>query len=230
MGLGPLLSLTTLHFFSQLIRSIVVVVAALFPIVNPLGSALLFLSLTRGYAPELRQALVLRITINSFLLLVVSILIGSHVLHFFGVSIPVVQVAGGTIVAATGWSLLRQKDGDPKPRETNPATATQQAFYPLTLPITVGPGSISVAITLGANNAGHIYSLDSLPVLISSFIGAFIVALSVYVCYRSAERLERILGEVGLSVFLRLSAFIVICIGVQITWNGVAALVHSLYL
>ena len=100
-----------------------------------------------------------------------------------------------------------------------------QAFYPLTLPITVGPGSISVAITLGANTAGHIYSW---PILVSTFAGAFIVALSVYICYRSAERLERFLGEVGSSVFLRLSAFIVICIGVQITWNGVAALVHSL--
>jgi multiple antibiotic resistance protein len=214
-----------MHFVTQLIRAIVVVVAALFPIVNPLGSALLFLSLTRGYTHEIRQALVLAISMNSFLLLVISILIGSHVLHFFGVSIPVVQVAGGMIVAATGWSLLRQKDGDPKPREMNPAAATQQAFYPLTLPITVGPGSISVAITLGANNAGHIYSL---PLLVSSFVGAFLVALSVYICYRSAERLERFLGEVGLSVFLRLSAFIVICIGVQITWNGVAALVHSL--
>ena len=197
----------------------------LFPIVNPLGSALIFLGLTRGYSPEILRSLVVAITINSFLLLIVSILIGSHVLHFFGVSIPVVQVAGGMIVATTGWGLLSQKEGDPKPKDVNPATAPQQAFYPLTLPITVGPGSISVAITLGANAAGHIYSFTS---LISSFVGAFLVALSVYICYRSAEQLERLLGEVGLSIFLRLSAFVLICIGVQISWNGVAALVHSL--
>ena len=213
---------------SELSRAIAVVVVTLFPIVNPLGSALIFLTLTRGYPADLRRNLVIRVAINSFLLLVMSILIGSHVLHFFGISIPVVQVAGGMIVAATGWSLLRQKDGDgdPKPKETlNPMTAGKQAFYPLTLPITVGPGSISVAITLGADNA---WRISSWPVLVSSLVGAFIVALSVYICYRSAERLERFLGEVGLSVFLRLSAFIVICIGVQITWNGVAALVHSL--
>lgn len=210
---------------SHLAREIALVIAALFPIVNPLGSSLLFLSLTRGYSSEVRHNLVFRITVNSFLLLVVSILIGTHVLSFFGVSIPVVQVAGGTIVAATGWSLLLQKDGDPKPKTVNPASATQQAFYPLTLPITVGPGSISVAVTLGANSARPFYSWE---VLVSSLVGAFIVALSVYICYRSAERLERFLGEVGLSVFLRLSAFIVICIGVQITWNGIAALVHGL--
>jgi multiple antibiotic resistance protein len=214
-----------LHIVSHLIGAIVVVVATLFPIVNPPGSAPIFLSLTRWYSHEIREALVLRVSINSFLLLVVSILIGSHVLHFFGVSIPVVQVAGGIVVASTGWNLLRQKEGDPMPRELSPDLATQQAFYPLTLPITVGPGSISVAITLGANGALHVYLWTS---LVSSLVGAFIVALSVYICYRSAERLERFLGEVGMSVFLRLSAFIVICIGVQITWNGVAALVHSL--
>ena len=169
----------------------------------------------------------LRITINSFLLLVISILIGSHVLHFFGVSIPVVQVAGGLVVSVTGWSLLAQREPDVKERKAvDAAAATQQAFYPLTLPITVGPGSISVAITLGANNTAR--SIYAWPVFVAAVVGPAIVALSIYICYRSADRLERILGQVGLGVFLRLSAFIVICIGVQITWNGIAALVHSL--
>ena len=201
------------------------VVAALFPIVNPLGSSLIFLSMTRGYSVLVRDNLVVRVTINSFLLLVISILIGSHVLHFFGVSIPVVQVAGGLIVSVTGWSLLAQRDADGKPQKVDAAFATQQAFYPLTLPITVGPGSISVAITLGANTARTMFAW---PLLIAALIGPLIVALSVYICYRSAEKLERILGAVGLGVFLRLSAFIVICIGVQITWNGIAALIHGL--
>jgi multiple antibiotic resistance protein len=214
-----------LHIVAQLTGAIVVVVAALFPIVNPLGSAPVFLSLTRGYPLDLRENLILRITVNSFLLLMISMLIGSHVLRFFGISIPVVQVAGGLIVAVTGWRVISEKEGDPKPQAVNPTAIYQQAFYPLTLPVTVGPGSISVAITLGANQAWHI---SSWPVLVSAVVGPLIVALSVYICYRSADRLERILGPVGLGVFLRLSAFIVICIGVQITWNGVAALVHGL--
>lgn len=214
-----------LHIVAQLTGAIIVAVAALFPIVNPLGSAPVFLSLTRGYPLDLRENLIFRITVNSFLLLMISMLIGTHVLRFFGISIPVVQVAGGLIVAVTGWRVISEKEGDPKPQAVNPAAIYQQAFYPLTLPITVGPGSISVAITLGANQAWHI---SSWPVLVSAIVGPLIVALSVYICYRSADRLERILGPVGLSVFLRLSAFIVICIGVQITWNGVAALVHGL--
>lgn len=214
-----------MHIVAQLTGAIIVAVAALFPIVNPLGSAPVFLSLTRGYPLDLRENLIFRITVNSFLLLMISMLIGTHVLRFFGISIPVVQVAGGLIVAVTGWRVISEKEGDPKPQAVNPAAIYQQAFYPLTLPITVGPGSISVAITLGANQAWHI---SSWPVLVSAIVGPLIVALSVYICYRSADRLERILGPVGLSVFLRLSAFIVICIGVQITWNGVAALVHGL--
>jgi len=214
------------HIVANVARSTVVVVAALFPIVNPLGSALIFLSLTRSFPANLRRILVLKVSLYSLILLVVSILIGSHVLHFFGVSIPVVQVAGGLIVSATGWKLLLQQDVDMKSQKVDPAVAMQQAFYPLTLPITVGPGSISVAITLGADSARTIFA--ELPLLIAALIGPFIVALSIYICYRSADRLEKILGPTGLGIFLRLSAFIVICIGVQILWNGAAALIHSL--
>ena len=215
-----------MEIVAHVTRSIVVVVAALFPIVNPLGSAPLFLSLTRSFPASLRKTLVLKVSIYSFVLLVVSILIGSHVLHFFGVSIPVVQVAGGLIVSATGWKLLLQQDADMKSQSVDPNVALQQAFYPLTLPITVGPGSISVAITLGADTARTIFA--ELPLLIAALVGPFIVALSVYISYRSADKLEKVLGPTGLGIFLRLSAFIVICIGVQILWNGVAALIHSL--
>ncbi|HUN87165.1 MAG TPA: MarC family protein [Terriglobales bacterium] len=215
-----------MEIVASVTRSILVVVAALFPIVNPLGSALLFLSLTRAFPSSLRRTLVLKVSIYSFILLIVSILIGSHVLHFFGVSIPVVQVAGGIVVSATGWKLLLQPDSDMKSKAVDPSVALQEAFYPLTLPITVGPGSISVAITLGADTARTIYL--ELPRLIAALVGSFIVALSVYICYRSADKLEKILGPTGLGIFLRLSAFIVICIGVQILWNGVAALIHGL--
>ncbi len=214
-----------MHLVAELARATILVVAALFPIVNPLGSAPIFFSLTQGYAADVRDDLILRVTINSFILLVISILIGSHVLHFFGVSIPVVQVAGGLIVVATGWNLLSQRETTVEPRAVDLVAASKEAFYPLTLPITVGPGSISVAITLGANTAHNIHDW---PVLVASVVGPFIVALSVYISYRSAERLVRILGEVGLGVLLRLTAFIVICIGVQIIWNGVAALIHGL--
>lgn len=200
-------------------------VAALFPIVNPLGSAVIFLGLTRGYTTKVRNGLVQAITLNSFLLLVVSILIGSHVLDFFGVSIPVVQVAGGLVVVAMGWNMLQQQgDSSLAPSQLSPESARQQAFYPLTLPVTVGPGSISVAVALGANSHTHPLGIVRFG---SAILGPLAIAISVYICYRSAERLERFLGETGLSVFTRLMAFIVLCIGIQIFWNGIVALLHT---
>ncbi len=138
----------------ELLKNCVLLVSALFPIVNPLGGSPIFLTLTQGYSSGDRRLLSTRIAMNSFILLVASYLVGSHVLAFFGVSLPIVQVAGGLVVLASGWALLNNKEDEV--REEVHETADRQqilrhAFYPLTLPLTVGPGSISVAITLGAN-------------------------------------------------------------------------------
>jgi len=143
----------------QVAKSILPVVSALFPIVDPIGGSPVFLLLTRDYAAETRRALARRIAVDSFILLVASFTLGAHVLSFFGISLPVVQVGGGLIVISTGWAMLNQKDANDQgsPRRTVAcADALSRAFYPLTLPLTVGPGSISVAITLGANAPQHL--------------------------------------------------------------------------
>jgi multiple antibiotic resistance protein len=210
---------------ADIFEATLLVVAALFPIVNPLGSSIIFLGLTNGYSHTLRAALVRRISFNSFLLLVASILIGGKVLDFFGISLPVVQVGGGLVVVAMGWSILQRSDEAPPAAALNPAEASEKAFYPLTMPITVGPGSISVAVALGANTQHQAYPLPAQ--LAAVLLGPALIALSVYISYRSAERLSKLLGRSGLNVFIRLSAFIVLCIGIQILWNGVAALAHA---
>lgn len=209
---------------ADLFEATLLVVAALFPIVNPLGSAVIFLGLTGGYTHAVRRSLVRRISWNSFLILLVSMLIGSRVLAFFGVSLPVVQVAGGLVVIAMGWSMLQQKSAEAPTTAVSSEAISEQAFYPLTLPITVGPGSISVAVALGANTQRQLYGWPAQ--IASTLLGPLLIALSVYLCFRSAERLEKLLGPTGMSVFLRLSSFIVLCIGIQIFWNGVAALAH----
>src|SRR5580692_9723034 len=142
----------------QVAKSILLVVSALFPIVDPIGGAPVFLLLTRDYAAETRRVLARHIAVDSFILLVASFAVGSHVLSFFGISLPVVQVGGGLIVISTGWAMLNQKDSNDRNavRSTvNCTDALRDAFYPLTLPLTVGPGSISVAVTLGANETHH---------------------------------------------------------------------------
>ncbi len=140
---------------TDLTKYTLLVVGALFPIVNPIGNTPIFLTLTRGLSDRGRKVLARMIAINGLMLILASIFIGTHILTFFGISLPVVQVGGGLLVISTGWALLRQPDDDGKdgvrPRQCSEQDYSRQAFYPLTLPLTVGPGSISVAITVGAN-------------------------------------------------------------------------------
>ncbi|HUR34957.1 MAG TPA: MarC family protein [Vicinamibacterales bacterium] len=204
------------------LRMALLEVAALFPIVNPVGTAPIFLSLTRGASAGTRATLARRIAVNGFVLLVASMLVGSYILKFFGISLPVVQVAGGLVLTVTGWSLLTQPPAAAAAERTVPVAHRdwlQQSFYPLTLPLTVGPGSLSVAVTLGASASGRIAL-----VLIATMLAATFIALTIYLSYAWSERLERLLGESAINVFLRLSSFLLLCIGVQILANGVKAL------
>ena len=161
-----------------------------------------------------------------------SLLIGAYVLDSFGLSVPVVQLAGGLVVCSLAWSLLGQSD-EPlewmhdaaKPLGRRPDLRTR-AFYPLTMPLTVGSGSISVAITIGANEL----SRGVATLIVDSLAhpsGVFVVALAVFVTLRYADRIMRRLGPTGTAVLLRMSAFILLCIGVQIMWNGLAALLRT---
>src|SRR2546425_8214869 len=210
-------------------KSLFLILTALFPIVDPLGGSPIFLAMTREYSPTMRRALSWRIAMNSFFLLVGSYFIGTHILSFFGISLPVVEVGGGLIVISTGWTLLKRgSDYDQKEVKQNiqPKDPYHNAFYPLTLPLTVGPGSISVAITLGANEPHHLG--PNLLAILSAVIGSALVALSIYLCYGFADRLAAVIGESGMGIILRLSSFLLVCIGVQILWNGVKALLHSI--
>lgn len=210
------------------ITALLLVVGGLLPIVNPVGSAPLFLSMTHGASEETRAELALKVAINSFLLIMGSLIIGGYVLKVFGLSLPVVQVAGGAVLCALGWNLL---SSEPPPPVANQPAATSdmviaRAFYPLTLPLTVDPGAISVAVTLGAN---HAKGVERVVIgLAAGVIGTAIIALSVWIAYRYAERIARWLGHTRVMVVLRLSAFIVLCIGVEITWNGIKSLASEL--
>jgi multiple antibiotic resistance protein len=161
--------------------------------------------------------------------LIGSYLIGTHILAFFGISVPVVQVGGGLIVISTGWAMLKQGEEEQRSkahREVQLGETFPQAFYPLTLPLTVGPGSISVAIILGAN-ARHGEGVH-LTAILAALVGSLLIAFSIHLCYGFADRLARIVGKTGMTVITRLSSFLLVCIGVQILWNGVRVLVGTL--
>jgi multiple antibiotic resistance protein len=211
----------------DLTNTFLLVYAGLFPIVNPIGGAPIFLALTRHCDDKERNMLALRVTRSSFLLLLGSLLVGSYVLEFFGITLPMVRVAGGLVVTAAGWNLLQEGDHAEQESAThaNP-TKPMDSFYPLTMPITVGPGSIAVAITIGSARPRVGFSH---LVLLGGAAGAGLIAISatIYVCYRFAEETLVVLGEQGTNVLIRLSAFILLCIGIEIIWSGYSALVHT---
>ena len=204
-------------------------VSALFPIVDPLAGSPIFLAMTREYPPETRRALAWQVAINSLVLMVASYFVGAHVLNFFGVSLPVVQVGGGLIVASMGWGMLLEKDDSYQSsrKDVQCSDALHSAFYPLTLPLTVGPGSISVAITLGANSTRR-YGFH-VAIILAAVVAMVVVAVTVLLCYGLADQLARLLGRTGMTVIVRLSSFLLVCIGVQIMWNGISALLSSLH-
>ena len=188
----------------------------------------MFLAMTADVSSEVRATLAKKIAINAFVLLLASLFVGTYVLEFYGLSVPIVQVAGGVVVCASGWELLRAGSVTQAVGASAPAASeiSSRAFYPLTLPLTVGPGTISIAITIGAHNPQSVRSrvLDGT----ADVLGAALIAATVFVCYRYADRMLRVVGETGTSVLVRLSAFIMLCVGVQICWSGARILLASL--
>lgn len=211
---------------NTILNAFLLVYAALFPIVNPIADAPLFLGLTEFCTGAQRNLLARRVALNSFFLLFGSLFVGSHVLEFFGISLPVVRVGGGLVVTAFGWKLLNAEPDTAKTDATSIKTLPDP-FYPLTMPLTVGPGSISVAITLGSQRP-KTAGIEQLALLAAGAVaGTMAIALTVYFSYRFAQRLVKLLGPHGTQVVVRLSAFILLCIGIQILWSGWSDLTAS---
>ncbi|HZB90025.1 MAG TPA: MarC family protein [Stellaceae bacterium] len=213
---------------NDIANSFLLIYAGLFPIVNPVGGAPIFLSMTRQSTDAERHALATRVAVNGFCLLLGSLFVGSHVLEFFGITLPVVRIAGGLVVSAFAWKLLNEADEAPEPQAGGGGQRTPlDAFYPLTMPLTVGPGSISVAITLGSQRpkAGDLTELALLGG--GAVAGVLAIGVTIYLCYRFAERIVAALGTSGTNVLMRLSAFVLFCIGIQIVWSGYSALIAT---
>ena len=212
------------------INTFVLVLASIFPVVNPPGSALVFLGLTSGATPEIRAVLARRIALNSFILLVCSFLLGALILQFYGISIPILRVAGGFIVAVSGWKLLNEgshKELEASAGGVDRTNLLDQAFYPLTLPLTTGPGSIAVVIsiaTFGGDDYGPCRQDHIRP---GKLLAIAVLALTILLCFAYADRIQRILGQGGTDIAVRLSAFILFCLGLQILWSGGNELLRS---
>jgi multiple antibiotic resistance protein len=188
--------------------------------------------MTKYTSANARRQLARRVAVNAFAVMAASLLVGAFVLKIYGISVPVLRVAGGLIVAHAGWTLLnagdQKKPADEQPERGRQTDHLSQAFYPLTLPLTTGPGTIAVMISLGLSRAAYSDYAQDLQSFAASVLAIAVMAAAIYVCFAYSDRLERVLGRGGTDIAVRLSAFILFCLGVQIIWTGASDLLGSL--
>ena len=211
--------------------------SALLPMVNPLGSALVFLGLVGDAPAPVFRSLARRIALNTVIFFVVIDLVGSAALDFFGISLPIVQFSGGIVIAAIAWTMLNQQDPMSSPEKTQAAEQMkaedvegkllQKSFYPFTFPITAGPGCIVVMLTLSAHIDQHTI-VNSVFAHVGLFLAVLLLSTTVYFCYAYAPRLTRAISPSTAHGILRVISFILLCIGVQIAWNGLEPLLRSI--
>lgn len=215
-------------FAAAFFEGLILVPVTLLPIINPLSTAPVFAA-TVGRDRELSFRLARQVAINSWIVMVTSMLIGTYVLALFGISLPVVRIGGGMLVAAAAWRMLHRKDDDvaheaalEETSALSRADIVRRSFFPITFPLTTGPGTIAAAIALGAR-------IPTTPVkflagAVIAALGALLVSLALYFLFARAAQVLEWLGEVGALVMTQLMAFILLCIGVQIVWTGWAEL------
>jgi multiple antibiotic resistance protein len=205
--------------------------SALLPVINPLGSALVFLGFVGDAPASVFRILARKIAISTTIFMLVVELVGTGLLQFFGISLPVVQVAGGLVLASMGWTLLNQQQSTASPDRTavkdNFCSVEQQVFYPLTFPVTVGPGCIVVMLTLSAHASMKRSVLENVITHAGIFLALVALSLTVFLCYRYAPKITERISPATAHGILRIIAFVLVCIGVQITWNGVEALLKT---
>lgn len=212
------------------LKAALLIPITLLPILDPFGNVPVFANLSRHMSREAEARLARQVALNCWFMLLGAMFVGSHVLMFFGISLPIVRIGGGILVAATGWKLLHDEGQNAIRAEVAEETWSDEefkmrSFYPISFPLTVGPGSIAASITLGANTPTRI--VDWAVSIGAAALGVAMTALVIYLCYRYANKFVSLLGTLGTMVLLRLSAFILMCIGIEILWHGVIDLLRE---
>jgi len=185
----------------------------LFPIMNPIGCAVLFPQMSRGLTQRERAGLARRIALNAGLALLVAIYAGASLLSFFGISLGALRIAGGLVVATQAWHMLAETKDN-----IHSADANASAFVPFTIPFTTGPGTLAAAIALGSVHP--VAWTDFFAYFLGLSAAAFALAAMVAILYGSAERIAAWLGPARAQILARLSAFMLLCIGIEILVRG----------
>jgi multiple antibiotic resistance protein len=215
-----------LSFLAIALKVTATIFLALFPVVNPVGTALILTGMTSGTDPAIWKAMSRKIAAYSFLVLISFYLFGSLILQLFGITIPVVQVSGGLVLAVMGWQMLNGSPGDSSSTDAglhnSGSSIVGKTFYPYTFPITVGPGGLAVAMTFSA----HVQRGTSMGLAerAGGVLGTFAMCAAVYLCYANLQYINKKIPPAAVTAISKMLAFFVICIGVEILWEGIQAL------
>jgi multiple antibiotic resistance protein len=204
---------------------------ALFPVVNPIGMALVLDPFLHQLTKAERKIAAARIALYCFLICTVTLFVGSWLFELFGISLPVVRIAGGILICRTGWQMLSPGDGSNKSAETSSPDHRQDVedilFYPMAFPMTTGAGTISVLLTLSAQGHEDAW-IPHLINLSAIFLAIVLMSVLIYACYASTPKILGKLGPRGAQIVNRLSAFLVFCVGLQIAATGLKLLLKNM--
>lgn len=207
--------------FHDLLEQFLFGFSTLFAIINPYGLSFIFLERTLAISDPERRVLAKRIAVTAFCVLLVSLFAGAAILRFFGIGLPALRIGGGLVVAVSGWKMLHEpvREDDQQPRSTESlASLRRMTFFPLTVPLTTGPGSIATAIALAANRPAELRGAVRASLI--SVVVALAVSITILHAYSHAGSMARLFGREGTHAITRLSAFLLLCVGVQIIITG----------
>lgn len=208
---------------ATLLGAFIYTFTTLVPVINPFSGAMFFVTLSSHLSDSDRAYVAGRIAIFSFVILVVCLFAGHLILSFFGISVGVLRCAGGMVLFAAGWNALNAPSHDESGAKEPPLALPRSrlkamAFYPFTLPLTTGPGAIAVTVALGTSLP---YNVENLTGTLAAIVATVLV---IWICFRYSDRVSRSVGAAGADALARIFAFILICLGVSICWQGFSEL------
>jgi multiple antibiotic resistance protein len=200
----------------------------LFSLINPMSALPVYISLTDGYDEDQKLKILKKTCIYIFMICMVAYFLGVYLLHFFGITIPALRVAGGLIIFRSGWQMLNvQHKKELKGKLEEADRKDDISFSPLAMPLLAGPGSMSFLITLYSKR--HVKIDEALWQDAVAITAIIIVALSIYFIFKYAPRMMRYTGQSGLTALSKVMGFIVTGIGVQMILSSISEVVHSIY-
>jgi multiple antibiotic resistance protein len=216
--------------YNTFVHLLFIGIIALFPVVNPIGSAFIVSPFFGHLDQNEKRSAVRKITFYAFCLCTVALFTGHYILKVFGLSIPVVQLAGGIMICKIGWESLTsdKKSDDDSPMAGKDLKVHEgiedKLFYPITFPITTGAGTISVLFTLSAQSEGKDFS-NYLENTIAIMLAIIFICMLIYIFYLNTKRIINYLGSSGEVIVNRISACLIFCVGLQIAVSGIMSLV-----